>query len=254
MEKKREITITKEELIAFTENIKSEFEQGNIRAPVHLSCGNEDALIEIFQYIDKNDWVLSTWRNSYHALLHGVPSDELKSEIMKGKSIHNNFIKHNFLSSAIVGGILPIATGIAHGIRMNNKHEQRVWCLIGDMAGTIGIFYDSYRWAVEHHLPITFVIEDNGLATNTPVQKSWGHEVKAGSGDVLFFNYKTGLMAYNNDKIKKTNYGYQYDDYHNGETSLIKDNEVIRINANLWYYRYKRKYPHVGVGSYIVMS
>ena len=60
-------------LIDFETEIKEIYEDGKITAPVHLSGGNEDQLIEIFKDVDKDDWVFSSWRNHYHALLHGVP-------------------------------------------------------------------------------------------------------------------------------------------------------------------------------------
>ena len=69
--------ITKEDLINFEKKVKEVYEAGKIRAPVHLSGNNEDILIEIFKSVDKNDWVFSSWRNHYHALLHGIEEDEL---------------------------------------------------------------------------------------------------------------------------------------------------------------------------------
>ena len=53
-------------LIDFETEIKEIYEDGKITAPVHLSGGNEDQLIEIFKDVDKDDWVFSSWRNHYH--------------------------------------------------------------------------------------------------------------------------------------------------------------------------------------------
>ena len=53
------------------------YESGQIKAPVHLSGNNEDQLIEIFNKIDKDDWVFSSWRNHYHALLHDFNPEKL---------------------------------------------------------------------------------------------------------------------------------------------------------------------------------
>ena len=44
----REVPFTKKDLIDFEEKIVSLWEDGQIRAPVHLSNGNEDELIEVF--------------------------------------------------------------------------------------------------------------------------------------------------------------------------------------------------------------
>ena len=57
--KVRDINFTKQDLIDFEDKIVSLWEDGQIRAPVHLSNGNEDELIEIFSVIDKDDYVCS---------------------------------------------------------------------------------------------------------------------------------------------------------------------------------------------------
>ena len=54
----REVPFTKKDLIDFEEKIVSLWEDGQIRAPVHLSNGNEDELIEVFSKIDYSDYCL----------------------------------------------------------------------------------------------------------------------------------------------------------------------------------------------------
>ena len=70
--KVRDVNFTKQDLIDFEEHIVSLWEGGKIKALVHLPPGNEEQLIEIFSVIDKDDYVFSTWRSHYHALLHGL--------------------------------------------------------------------------------------------------------------------------------------------------------------------------------------
>lgn len=157
-----------EELISFETKVAKLFEAGKIHAPVHLSGGNEQELIEIFHNIKPSDWVFSTHRSHYHALLKGIPSDWLMAEILAGHSITINNAKHRFFSSAIVGGIIPIAVGIA-------MTGQTVWCFVGDMAAKTGIFSECIKYARGHNLPIKFVVEDNGLSVCTPTNEAWGH-------------------------------------------------------------------------------
>lgn len=163
--------MTIKELIEFESEVARRFENKEIRSPVHLSSGNETQLIKIFQDISRNDYVLSTWRSHYHALLHGVPRERLMADILAGHSMNLNYPEYHFLSSAIVGGTLPIACGLAAG-------GKRVWCFVGDMCASIGAFYDAVRYAEGHNLPVTFVVEDNGFATNTPTQQTWGDVCK----------------------------------------------------------------------------
>ena len=75
--------------------------------------GNEDHLIRVFRDIAPGDWALGGWRFHYQCLLKGVPPAELKAAIRRGDSMSLAFPEHRILCSAIVGGILPIAVGIA---------------------------------------------------------------------------------------------------------------------------------------------
>lgn len=182
--------ITKKELIDFELEIKKIYEAGKIRAPIHLSGNNEDQLIKIFKNIKRNDWVFSTWRNHYHALLKGIPKDWLKKEIIAGRSMGINNIKHRFYSSAIVAGIIPIALGVAKSLKIKKKSSSnKVWVFIGDMTFETGIFHECYKYAKNHKLPIKFVIEDNGLSTNTPTKKVWIKKSKIPK-DIIYYKYK----------------------------------------------------------------
>jgi TPP-dependent pyruvate/acetoin dehydrogenase alpha subunit len=71
--------MNKEELIAFEEEIASLFNDGKIRAPVHLYQGNEEKIIEIFKNVNSQDWIFCSWRSHYQCLLKGVPPSQVKS-------------------------------------------------------------------------------------------------------------------------------------------------------------------------------
>lgn len=164
--------MTKDELIAFEADIAAEFNAAKIRAPIHLDGGNEDALIRLFEDVGKDDWMFCTWRSHAKALLHGVPPAKVKAAIMDGKSISLCFPEHRFYSSAIVGGNLPIALGVAWAIKRNGGTD-RVWAFSGDMAANTGIHSECTRYAGGHGLPITFVTEDNGKSVCTPTRTTW---------------------------------------------------------------------------------
>jgi pyruvate dehydrogenase E1 component alpha subunit len=182
--------ITKKELLDFELDIKKIYESGKIRAPIHLSGNNEAQLIKIFKKIKKNDWVFSTWRNHYHALLKGIPKEWLKKEIVAGRSMGINNIKHKFYSSAIVAGIIPIALGVAKSMKLKNKkNTNKVWVFIGDMTFETGMFHECYKYAKNHKLPLKFVVEDNNLSTNTPTNKVWLKKSKKPK-DVIYYKYK----------------------------------------------------------------
>ena len=176
-------------LIDFETEIKEIYEDGKITGPIHLSGGNEDELIKIFKDVDKDDWVFSSWRNHYHALLHGIPRDKLMNLIIRGKSMSVYSKEPKFYSSSIVGGIIPIALGVAQSIKMKGE-ENKVWCFVGDMTFESGIFHESYKYAKNFDLPLQFVVEDNNLSTNTPVDETWGGKQEVPS-DIIYYKYKS---------------------------------------------------------------
>jgi pyruvate dehydrogenase E1 component alpha subunit len=186
-------------LIQFERKMADHWESGRVRGPIHLSGGNEDELIEIFKYIKKSDWVFSTWRSHYHALLKGVPSEWLEEEILAGRSITIINQEEKFYASAIVGAIIPIATGVALSNKRNNTNDK-VWCFIGDMAFETGGFYEMHKYAQRYNLPIRFVVEDNGVSTNTPTEETWNGIKRDVPNDVIWYNYKKEWPHYGTGK------------------------------------------------------
>jgi pyruvate dehydrogenase E1 component alpha subunit len=160
-------------LKAFEQRVADAYNAGAIRAPVHLAGGNERQLIEVFQDIGHDDWVCGAWRMHYHCLLKGVPEDQLMADIVDGRSITLNYPEHRIITSAIVGGIIPIALGLAKAIKMAGGAE-RVWCFVGDMTATTGIFAECHRYAFGHGLPLNIMVEDNGKSVRTPTRATWG--------------------------------------------------------------------------------
>lgn len=167
--------MTADELRAFEQRIADIYNTGQIKAPVHLSGGNEEQLIEIFKEVNEQDWVFSTWRSHYHCLLKGVPPDLLERDIMEGRSITLNYPEQRVVTSAIVGGIIPIALGVALGIRLR-RGTEKVWCFVGDMTARTGVMYESLQYAEGHNLPIRFIVERNGKSVGTPTEEVWGKQ------------------------------------------------------------------------------
>ena len=189
LKKKREIKIKRSYLINFEDKIKNLYEAGKIRGPIHLSSGNENFLIDIFKYIDRTDFVFSAWRNHYHAILHGINAKSLTDSIVKGKSMGVISKKPFFYSSSIVGGIIPIALGVALGLKQKNNKSSKVWCFIGDMTMETGQFYEAYKYSQNNNLPIQFVVEDNDISVHTPTKSAWGKKMKIPK-NVIYYFYK----------------------------------------------------------------
>jgi pyruvate dehydrogenase E1 component alpha subunit len=185
-------------LVQFERKMADHWESGKVKGPIHLSGGNEKELIEIFKRIKKSDWVFSTWRSHYHALLKGIPSEWLEQEILDGRSITIINKEEKFYSSAIVGGIIPIAVGVAISNKRNGNNDI-VWCFIGDMTFEGGVFMENYKYAKNFDLPIKFIVEDNGVSTNTPTIETWGIKSEV-PDDIIWYDYKKQWPHYGTGK------------------------------------------------------
>lgn len=209
------MNITKEYLYDFEDKIIEIYKQGKLRSPIHLSGsidGNlEDFLIDLFKDIKKSDWVFSTYRSHYHALLKGIPDEWLTNWILNNKSIHVMNSEYRFITSAIVSGCLPIALGVAMGIK-HNSGSDHVYCFCGDMTASLGTFWDVIRYAKHNDLPITFVIEDNGLSTDTSTNEVWGCD-----------NVNKDMLELYADKIRYVKYTRKYPHYGCGVFVDFKD-------------------------------
>ena len=186
------------DLRAFSTRIAEHFNAGRIRAPVHLDDGNEEHLIRYFQQVRAEDWICGSWRMMYKCLLKGVPEDELEREVLAGHSISLCFPQYRVLGSAMVGGTLPIALGLAMASKMRAGPEplQHVHCFLGDMTALTGQFHECLSYAHNFDLPITFVVEDNDKSVCTPTREVWGLKPEADfyTGKftkVYHFNYKS---------------------------------------------------------------
>lgn len=155
------------DLIAFEREVADAFEAKKIKGPVHLSGGNEDALIDIFKRISREDFVACSYRYHLHALLHGVPRDVLMAHLLGPEPMNFQSAKYRFFTSAIVGGQVPIAVGVAAA------KKRKVWCFLGDMAAMTGAFHEARTYAWAHDLQVNFVVEDNGLSCDTPTMTVW---------------------------------------------------------------------------------
>jgi len=187
--------INKQQLIDFETLVIKEFEQGHINCPIHLSGGNEDELIDIFQNIDSKDYVISTHRNHYHYLLKGGDPQALMAELKgkkegccygHGRSMHIYDPDINFYTSAIVAGGCAIACGLGLA-------GKRTFCFLGDGTEDSGHFIEAIRFVEGRNLPVCFIIEDNGIAVESKHADRWGKFANSAFYDskkVIRYSYK----------------------------------------------------------------
>lgn len=192
----------KDSLLEFELKVKAEFEAGHINAPIHLSGGNEENLISIFELINPQDYVISSHRNHYHYLLKGGDPDVLMAEIKGekngccggvGRSMHIYDTRLNFYTTAVVGGGCGIAVGLALGIKKlhpdTTKKRPYVWCFCGDGAEDSGHFIEAVRFGMSRGLPLTFVVEDNDYAVESTKRDRWHNFAPMVANNIVRYNY-----------------------------------------------------------------
>lgn len=158
--------MTRDDLVRFETEVKDLWESGQLPSLVHLCGGNEGQLIDIFNEIKPGDWVFSTHRTHYHALLSGIAPELLKQTILHGDSMFVYSKQFNFLCSAVLAGCCGIAAGVAWQLKRETM-KSRVWCFIGDGGEEEGHFYEAAMFVEANDLPCSFIIEDNNRSVDT---------------------------------------------------------------------------------------
>jgi TPP-dependent pyruvate/acetoin dehydrogenase alpha subunit len=161
-------THTRETLIAFELRMRAVFEAGELPFHVHFSGGNEGQLLDIFRDVKAGDWIFSTHRNHYHALLAGVSEERLEKLIRDGRSMFVFDRAAQLLTSSVLAGTCCIAAGVALALQQAGS-TSRVWCFLGDGAEEEGHLYEAALFVTAQRLPCEFLIEDNGRSADTPL-------------------------------------------------------------------------------------
>jgi len=179
------------ELVEFEKDIADSFNSAKIKAPIHLHGNNENQLIEIFKTITHDDWVFSSWRSHYHCLLKGVPTEKLREDILNGKSITLIYPEYKIYTSAIVGGIIPIALGTAYALKKEGSQDI-VNLFMGGMTSETGAAHEAHKYATAFDLPIRFIIEINHKSVCTDTLKTWNMQYYSliGKPKVIHYEYE----------------------------------------------------------------
>ncbi|MEM3544821.1 MAG: thiamine pyrophosphate-dependent dehydrogenase E1 component subunit alpha [Nitrososphaerota archaeon] len=189
------------EIRRFEERVERLFlVEGELIGPCHLYLGQEAIAVGVIKALTNEDIVVSTYRGHGHALARGVSMEMLMGELYGreigtckglGGSMHSAmYVKKNILmATAIVGSGIPIAAGIALGLKYKNS-DNIVTCFFGDGAATTGAFHEGINMAAVLKLPVLYVCENNQYAYSLPFSKSFA------AGNVAEFASGYGLRSY----------------------------------------------------------
>jgi pyruvate dehydrogenase E1 component subunit alpha len=168
----------------FEEATEREFRRGKIGGYLHVYIGQEAVASGLLTALRKDDIVFAGYRDHAHTLVLGSDPGKIMAELFgkatglskgKGGSMHLFDVEHGFYGGyGIVGGHLTLATGAAYALKYANT-ERVCLCYFGDGAMNIGSFHEAMNmaglWGNQGLCPIIFVIENNGYAMGTSVER-----------------------------------------------------------------------------------
>jgi len=150
---------------------------------LHLYSGHEAVGVGALAALTPDDHVITAYRDHGIALARGMDPKVAMAEMMgkrtgcsggKGGSMHLAQRDLNFWGGyAIVGGHLPLATGIALKVRYMEE-DAVVLCFIGDGATNNGYFHEALNMSAVWNLPVVWLIENNLVGMGTRVEDASG--------------------------------------------------------------------------------
>jgi pyruvate dehydrogenase E1 component alpha subunit len=167
----------------FEEKCAELYQQGKIGGFLHLYIGQEATGVGAVHAMRPEDHVLTAYRDHGIAIARGLDPKACLAELLgkstgvsggRGGSMHFGSREHNFWGGyGIVGGHLPLATGIALKARYNNE-KFAVLCFMGDGSTNIGYFHESLNMSAVWDLPVVWAIENNQYGMGTAVDRASG--------------------------------------------------------------------------------
>jgi pyruvate dehydrogenase E1 component alpha subunit len=165
----------------FEDKVAEMYTRGKITGFCHLYAGEEAVAVGAIHGLFDKDYVVSTYREHGHCLAKGASPRVVMAELFgkatgiskgRGGSMHLFDPALRFMGGyAIVGGGLPIATGLGLSIAYRGDPEV-VCCFFGDGALPQGAFHESLNMASLWKLPVIFVCENNFYGMGTLVQNA----------------------------------------------------------------------------------
>jgi pyruvate dehydrogenase E1 component alpha subunit len=147
----------------------------------HLYIGQEAVAVGISAIFQKGkDYLVTAYRCHGHSLALGMSPRAGMAELFgkatgcsKGKGGSMHFFDAeagNLGGHGIVGGHIPLAVGTAFA-QKHRKNAGVTFCLFGDGAINQGTHNESLNMASLHKLPVIFIVENNGVAMGTQVER-----------------------------------------------------------------------------------
>ncbi|GCD77225.1 pyruvate dehydrogenase E1 component subunit alpha [Thermaurantimonas aggregans] len=158
--------------------------QQKIRGFLHLYNGQEAVLAGCLYAMEPGDRMITGYRNHVQPIGMGVDPRTVMAELLgkktgcskgNGGSMHMFSKEHNFFGGhGIVGGQIPLGAGIAFADKYLGRPHVTL-TFMGDGAVRQGSLHETLNMAMMWSLPVVFIVENNGYAMGTSVERSANH-------------------------------------------------------------------------------
>jgi pyruvate dehydrogenase E1 component alpha subunit len=165
----------------FEERAEEAYGQGKIGGFLHLYIGEEAVAVGAMDALRQDDDVITHYRDHGYILARGVDPRRVMAELYgkatgiskgKGGSMHMADVeRHLWGGYAIVGGHIPVATGLALA-NQYRKLPRVVACFFGEGATNIGTFYAGLNMAAVWKVPLVAIVENNRYGMGTAVARA----------------------------------------------------------------------------------
>jgi pyruvate dehydrogenase E1 component alpha subunit len=165
----------------FEEKAAEAYTLGKVGGFCHLYIGQEAVAVGSLSALRPDDYALTSYRDHGHALAMGTSPDEVMAELFgraggcsagKGGSMHLFDADKHFLGGhAIVGGQIPLATGVAFATKYKGT-DQVTLVYFGEAAVNQGAFHESLNMAQLWKLPCIYICENNQYGMGTSLKRA----------------------------------------------------------------------------------
>jgi pyruvate dehydrogenase E1 component alpha subunit len=165
----------------FEEKAGEAYSLGKIGGFCHLYIGQEAVAVGSLAALGSDDYITCSYREHGHALARGISARAVMAELFgkaagcskgKGGSMHLFDASLGFLGGhGIVGGHIPLATGMAFAAKYRNT-EQVAVCYFGEAAVNNGAFHEALNMAALWKLPCVYICENNRYGMGTALERA----------------------------------------------------------------------------------
>ena len=165
----------------FEEKAGEAYSLGKIGGFCHLYIGQEAVAVGSLAALRADDYITCSYREHGHALARGISARAVMAELFgkaagcsggKGGSMHLFDASLGFLGGhAIVGGHIPLTTGMAFAAKYRNTDQVAV-CYFGEAAVNNGAFHEALNMAALWKLPAIYICENNRYGMGTALERA----------------------------------------------------------------------------------